>query len=180
DESQKELLLETPIDGFIQNENGPNLNVLDKEFSYATGITDSLVLHSENSKTIGKVILNSDNPYSNGITIPNKYLNNSRFKYLHITECIGLIDHKIPKFGIVSNMERTGKQYNWFMSPPLTNEQVQSDTLTLSYWMMIPQIERDKDILKIFVWNPSKDSLQFFGLHVDVYAPKIKKNIFFW
>ncbi|MBK9718618.1 MAG: hypothetical protein IPQ02_16795 [Saprospiraceae bacterium] len=180
DESQKELLLEKPIDGFIQNENGPNLNVLDKEFSYATGITDSLVLHSEQSKTLERVILHSDNPYSKGITIPNKYLNNSRFKYLHITECIGLFDHKIPKFGIVSNMERHGKQYNWFMSPQLTNEQVHSDTLALSYWMMIPQIERDKDILKIFVWNPSKDSLQFFGLHVDVYAPKIKKNIFFW
>lgn len=179
-ESQRELLLQKPIDGFIPNEKGPDLNLFNKEFSYTIGITDSFMLNSITLHKLDSVLLNSDNPYSKGLIIPNKYLNNSEFKYLHITECIGLIDNKIPKFGIVANMERHGKQYNWFISPPLTKEEVHSDTLLLSYWMMIPQIDRDKDIFKVFVWNPNKDSILFYGLKVDVYSPKVIKKIFFW
>ncbi|MCC7025389.1 MAG: hypothetical protein IT265_00440 [Saprospiraceae bacterium] len=176
-ESQKELLLQKPIDGFIPNDKGPNLELFNKEFTYSIGITDSITL---NSNKISGVLLNSNNPYSAGLNIPNKYLNNSEFKYMHITGCIGLTRSKIPKFGIVSNMERNGNQYNWFMSQPLVKEEVNRDTQFLSYWLMCPKIDRDKDLFKVFIWNPSTDSLLFYGLKVDVYSPKIKKNIFFW
>ena len=176
-ESQKELLLQKPIDGFIPNDKGPNLELFNKEFTYSIGITDSITL---NSNKLSGVLLNSNNPYSAGLNIPNKYLNNSEFKYMHITGCIGLTRSKIPKFGIVSNMERNGNQYNWFMSQPLVKEEVNRDTQFLSYWLMCPQIDRDKDLFKVFIWNPSIDSLLFYGLKVDVYSPKIKKNIFFW
>ncbi len=176
-ESQKELLLQKPIDGFIPNDKGPNLELFNKEFTYSIGITDSIKL---NSNKLSGVLLNSNNPYSAGLNIPNKYLNNSEFKYMHITGCIGLTRSKIPKFGIVSNMERNGNQYNWFMSQPLVKEEVNRDTQFLSYWLMCPQIDRDKDLFKVFIWNPSIDSLLFYGLKVDVYSPKIKKNIFFW
>lgn len=176
-ESQKELLLQKPIDGFIPNDKGPNLELFNKEFTYSIGITDSITL---NSNKLSGVLLNSNNPYSAGLNIPNKYLNNSEFKYMHITGCIGLTRSKIPKFGIVSNMERNGNQYNWFMSQPLVREEVNRDTQFLSYWLMCPQIDRDKDLFKVFIWNPSIDSLLFYGLKVDVYSPKIKKNIFFW
>jgi len=176
-ESQKELLLQKPIDGFIPNDKGPNLELFNKEFTYSIGITDSITL---NSNKLSGVLLNSNNPYSAGLNIPNKYLNNSEFKYMHITGCIGLTRSKIPKFGIVSNMERNGNQYNWFMSQPLVKEEVNRDTQFLSYWLMCPKIDRDKDLFKVFIWNPSIDSLLFYGLKVDVYSPKIKKNIFFW
>lgn len=176
-ESQKELLLQKPIDGFIPNDKGPNLELFNKEFTYSIGITDSITL---NSNKLSGVLLNSNNPYSAGLNIPNKYLNNSEFKYMHITGCIGLTRSKIPKFGIVSNMERNGNQYNWFMSQPLVKEEVNRDTQFLSYWLMCPKIDRDKDLFKVFIWNPSIDSLLFYGLKVDVYSPKIEKNIFFW
>lgn len=45
---------------------------------------------------------------------------------------------------------------------------------------MVPEVQRNEDVFKTYVWNLDERELIVYGLEAEVYTPKTRKKIFLW
>lgn len=180
DESQKSLLLAPDLVGIFSNIDSSLLLNLEKEFIYSTFSAGSAYGDSEHlNHRRDSQILNQTNQFSNGITIPNKYLNNSDFKMIKITAWVGVPETTDQmKFGVVAHRITGRKFYGWHISSTPADLFKEKKFHKLTYWYMASEIQRNDDVFRTYVWNLDGKDLIVYGVEAEVYKPRARKKIF--
>ncbi|MBK7810854.1 MAG: hypothetical protein IPI50_06345 [Saprospiraceae bacterium] len=181
-DEQKSLLLTQDLIGLKTEIDSPFLRSLDREFIYSTLPDGGNMVDSEYSiSRLDSQILNTNNPFSKSITIPNKYLNNADFKMIKLTAWVSSPEHTGPfKFGIVAHRIANGKFYGWHISPTPVDLFKEKQFHKLTYWYMVSEVQRNEDVFKTYVWNLDERELIVYGMEAEVYTPKTRKKIFLW
>ncbi len=125
------------------------------------------------------VVVSPEHEFSQGIVLSNRYFNQSEYKWIKLSyTCKAKVDTTGVELNLVAERQRKGKSFAWKCKSAKDILWKKDSAIVISTWYKVPQVERDNDVFRSYLWSMSKIPIEITGIQYELYKSKKNSKIF--
>ena len=125
------------------------------------------------------VVVSPEHEFSQGIVLSNRYFNQSEYKWIKLSyTCKAMVDTTGVELNLVAERQRKGKSFAWKCKSAKDILWKKDSAIVISTWYKVPQVERDNDVFRSYLWSMSKIPIEITGIQYELYKSKKNAKIF--